>query len=327
MNPSSPHGDVPGQERNRPRIKPAQSDSWGSVAADRADAAQQQRTEAQHWTGTQHQAGTQHWTGPDGVEYCRTADGAEYWRAGDGRFYPLSSAQPEPAPVEQSTYYDYIAAHTGEFQRTGAATPVGEESRADVGRRRGRRTVGVVLGSLAAVAVVAGAVVLGGQAFGPDQGIRATELPASKTAEAPVESEPAQDSSTAAGTVDPGAVLQARAEQDTAKAMEDLEGAWVVQLSAKQEGLKTEGRTWTEADILAEFEQNSSEHPDALLLWSGDWSTFQFDDYWVTVLDQAYDTPDDALAQCREMGIDRDHCFAKKLSTTDGPEESTKLNP
>ena len=64
-----------------------------------------------------------------------------------------------------------------------------------------------------------------------------------------------------------------------------------------------------------------------MLLWSGDWSTFRFNDYWITILGEAYDDPDEALAQCRALEIDRDHCFAKKLSTTEGPDESTKLNP
>lgn len=45
------------------------------------------------------------------------------------------------------------------------------------------------------------------------------------------------------------------------------------------------------------------------------------------MLDTGYEDPQEALAHCRELGIDRDHCFAKKLSTTEGPDEATKLNP
>lgn len=293
---------------------------------------------------------TGHFTGPDGLACFRAADGSVYFQASDGQYYPLSALDRsatggtgqtghDRSDVDRSTYYEYIAAHTGEQPNAvpgthpapGAEAPAGSGSGGIPTRDRGGRRSGprILLATVAGVSVLAIALVLGGNFLGPDNGIRSTEMPSDS-------SQPQTGAGTghASGSTDSAATAVAAGEQlrsisedDTARAMDELQDRWVVQLSAKQDGLRTEGRTWTEEDILEEFEQNRTEHPEAMLLWSGDWSTFRFNDYWITVLDTGYEDPQEALAHCRELGIDRDHCFAKKLSTTEGPDEATKLNP
>lgn len=373
MSPLPPDGTTPGRDPRRPRIRPAQSENWDSDHPARTDAPADGRPVPR---AHPHSAGpvpaapasppvfpappqsapqpaaatTGHFTGPDGLHCFRAADGAVYFQAADGQYYPLSALDRSAAPgagqaphdhdeVDRSTYYEYIAAHTGEHPHTaaGAHTSPGAEAPAGFpaggitgtgsgGRRSGSR---ILLATVAGVAVVAIGLVLGGNFLGPDNGIRSTEMPSDSSQ--PQTDAPATDAAgstdAAASSVPAGEQLRVISEDDTARAMEELQDRWVVQLSAKQDGLRTEGRTWTEEDILEEFEQNRAEHPEAMLLWSGDWSTFRFNDYWITVLDTGYEDPEQALAHCRELGIDRDHCFAKKLSTTEGPDEATKLNP
>lgn len=114
--------------------------------------------------------------------------------------------------------------------------------------------------------------------------------------------------------------------KDSEPTLKELEGKWVVQLSAKQVGTATQGKTWDESAILDEFRANGQKYGDVALLWSSDWSSFRLGGYWVTVIPKGYDSPDPALEQCRAYQLDRDNCFAKLISTTQGPEGSTKLN-
>lgn len=372
MSPLPPDGTTPGRDPRRPRIRPAQSENWDSDHPARIDAPADGRPASRalpHSAGpapaapasppvlpsppaaAPHPAAppagppTGHFTGPDGLPCFRAADGAVYFQAADGQYYPLSALDrgavegPGQAAhgrddVDRSTYYEYIAAHTGEQPHAaprahagpGAEAPAGPAPGGSGGRRSGSR---ILLATVAGVAVVAVGLVLGGNFLGPDNGIRSTEMPSDSSQSQTDAGTAAASGSTgtAAEAVPAGEQLRSISEDDTARAMDELQDRWVVQLSAKQDGLRTEGRTWTEEDILEEFEQNRAEHPEAMLLWSGDWSTFRFNDYWITVLDRGYDDPQEALAHCRELGIDRDHCFAKKLSTTEGPDEATKLNP
>lgn len=108
--------------------------------------------------------------------------------------------------------------------------------------------------------------------------------------------------------------------------LKSLEGKWVVQLSAKQVGTEVEGTLWSESKVLEEFRDNEAKYGDLALLKSSDWSTFRLKDYWVTVIPTGYDSPEPALKKCRDLQLDRDNCFAKLLSTSQGPEGATKLN-
>ncbi len=65
---------------------------------------------------------------------------------------------------------------------------------------------------------------------------------------------------------------------------------------------------------------------NAKLLWSGDWSTFNASNYWVTVVPLTFRSSDGALQWCTSRGFDRNHCFANLVSTTHGISGSTALN-
>ena len=60
-------------------------------------------------------------------------------------------------------------------------------------------------------------------------------------------------------------------------------------------------------------------------MWSGDFSSFKEDDFWVTVVGIGYSDPEDALAWCSSNGLGPDHCYAKQLNTSGGYEGTTRL--
>ena len=180
---------------------------------------------------------------------------------------------------------------------------------------------GLVAGLVAIAVIVGVLIVLGVVLLGPDRGIQSTDD--QTPGPSPSASQAVPDSSVEETA---GEQLAAQTDEGTAIAQEQLAEQWVVQLSAKKPGLEANGRTWAEEDILEEFTENQRRHPAAILLWSGDWSSFRLDDFWVTVLAEPYDNPEAALETCRHLGLDRDNCFAKKLSTSEGPDGTTKLN-
>ncbi|MCX4090928.1 hypothetical protein [Nocardia sp. alder85J] len=122
----------------------------------------------------------------------------------------------------------------------------------------------------------------------------------------------------AAGDAEAAAIagLRAIADADHAVVSRDLADRWVPQLSSKRIGLVAEGVTWSDARILHEYLQLRSRYPDARLLWSGAWSTFSSPDFWITVVGTAFPTGAGALGWCAGNGFDRDHCYAKLVSTT-----------
>ncbi|WP_051297479.1 hypothetical protein [Brevibacterium album] len=364
------------------------------------------------------------WYGPDAVLRYRGTDGLEYFLRDDLHYLPLSaltaadlqaaaaagvpfaSAAPPGAPPhpgqspsaadDHSTYYEYIAHHSGRTPtvpsagpRTGqgggaagagsvpgggsddgafgtagtgphgaaglsaqpygsgeqgpgkygpqpygqygaqthAAAP-GSDAHAPQERRARRR--GVVWGLVGFGLVVVVAAALGLVLGSPGGGMQATELdpPAAEETEKSSDSprpEPSEGGGSTA-PAPPAEQLDAHVAEGTRIAEAELAETWVVQLSAKKPGLETSGQTWTEAAILAEFEENRRRYPEAVMLWSGDWQSFKMGDYWITVLAEPYDSPEDALAKCTSLGIDRDNCYAKKLSTVEGPEDTTRLN-
>lgn len=123
-----------------------------------------------------------------------------------------------------------------------------------------------------------------------------------------------------------GNQLRAIAASDRPMVLATIADTWVPQLSSKRLGLVAEGRTWTASAILAEHQRLRQAYPGARLLWSGDWSTFSHSDFWVTVAGATFPTADGALAWCRSNDFDRDHCFAKLISTTHAVEGSTDYN-
>ncbi len=123
--------------------------------------------------------------------------------------------------------------------------------------------------------------------------------------------------------------LQAMARDDRAFVSAVLADKWIPQISSKRVGLVAQGITWDNQAILNEHLRLRNSYQDVKLLWSGDWSTYDYPNFWVTVVGlwSTNDDPYDVLSWCTEQGFDRDNCIAKIVSTTHPIAGSTKLNP
>jgi serine/threonine-protein kinase len=127
-------------------------------------------------------------------------------------------------------------------------------------------------------------------------------------------------------TQDPEQRLRQLASADRSYVSTYLAGYWVPQLSSKRPGVEDPpGVRWDNAMTLQEHLQLRQRYGTSLL-WSGDWSTFSDDNFWVTVVNAPSLDAESALAWCRKYGFDRDHCFAKFISTTHPIAGSTKYN-
>ncbi|WP_166902389.1 serine/threonine-protein kinase [Mycobacterium sp. DL440] len=100
---------------------------------------------------------------------------------------------------------------------------------------------------------------------------------------------------------------------------------WVPQLSSKRPGVVDQGVVWDNALTLEEHLRLRQEY-GAKLLWSGDWSTFDAPNFWVTIAPITYPNASGALAWCSDHGFDRNHCYAKLISTTHAVSGSTAFN-
>lgn len=107
----------------------------------------------------------------------------------------------------------------------------------------------------------------------------------------------------------------------------NLADRWIPQISSKRVGLVAKGITWDNQAILDEHLRLRGIYPDVRLLWSGDWSTYDGRDFWVTVVGLHSNDPNDVLDWCTQQGFDRDNCIAKIVSTTHSIAGSTKLLP
>jgi hypothetical protein len=101
---------------------------------------------------------------------------------------------------------------------------------------------------------------------------------------------------------------------------------WVPQISSKRVGLEAEGTVWDNAQILEEHLRLRHIYPDVRLLWSGDWSTYDGRNFWVTIVGLHSSDPDDVLVWCTQQGFSRDNCAAKVVSTWRPIAGSTKYN-
>jgi hypothetical protein len=102
-----------------------------------------------------------------------------------------------------------------------------------------------------------------------------------------------------------------------------LEDTWVPQLSSKSVGLVADGITYGYPEIWSNYQSFKQQHPEALLLRSGDYSTFKNAGYYVVVIPYPSATGDDANAWCDSENIDADNCFAKLISHTAGSDGAT----
>ncbi|GAY17827.1 PQQ-binding-like beta-propeller repeat protein [Mycobacterium sp. shizuoka-1] len=121
--------------------------------------------------------------------------------------------------------------------------------------------------------------------------------------------------------------LRALATADRPFVAANLADRWVPQLSSKRPGLVADGITWDNAATLREHLDLRLRYPEVRLLYSGDWSTFSSPDFWVTVAGVTFADPDSALGWCRDHGFDREHCYAKLVSTTHPVDGSTAFSP
>ncbi|WP_328449476.1 hypothetical protein [Amycolatopsis sp. NBC_00438] len=104
-----------------------------------------------------------------------------------------------------------------------------------------------------------------------------------------------------------------------------LTDSWVPQLSSKMLGLKANGTTYDHQAIWADFTSLQTKYPGVLLLWSGDYSSFKQGNFWVTVFPQPYSSGESANGWCDDAGIDKDGCYAKRITHTGGYTGSTML--
>ena len=118
--------------------------------------------------------------------------------------------------------------------------------------------------------------------------------------------------------------LRIQADSDKAFILGSLNNRWVAQLSSKRVGLVADGRTWDEKAILEEFLALRLRFADVRLLYSDEWPVFSYKGWWVSVAAATFPGPGEANGWCRSNGFDRDHCFAKFVSSTAGPDDSTR---
>src|ERR1700712_5015119 len=151
----------------------------------------------------------------------------------------------------------------------------------------------------------------------------------------------AQDNSTAQGNPTaqanpPSAATAPTSEADSLARLQQLANedrpnvitdTWIPQLSSKRVGLYADGKVWSNAMILDQHMQMRQQYPSVRLLWSGDWSTFNGRDFWITVVGLPSSNPDDVLAWCTRQGYDRDNCIATIVRTTRALAGTTKLQP
>lgn len=216
--------------------------------------------------------------------------------------------------------------------------PVGEPSRS--GRGRLWIALGAV-GAAVAVIIVVVVVAMGGQNSKGDVAVaRADERGSADTVAlaTPAETSPSvtNEVETASGGMsstrnapptsprittapkDPDAAalaeLTATADAQRSK-VEGLVGRWVPQIDSKRHGMTdVEGVAfWGHEQILDNYRSYLGRFPDALLVRSDDFATFE-PGYWVVLVPDAFSDYDGALGWCRDEGFDRDHCFAKLVS-------------
>lgn len=118
----------------------------------------------------------------------------------------------------------------------------------------------------------------------------------------------------------PGQKLRLVLDEDRNQ-VEALMDYWVPMLSSKQIGVTdpvTHIFYGDDQSILGYHQELASQYR-ALLLWSGEYSTFTKGDFWVSVVPVAYGTAAEAEAWCVDHGInDSNFCNAKLLSHTHG---------
>ena len=121
--------------------------------------------------------------------------------------------------------------------------------------------------------------------------------------------------------------LDQKVEDDKVVVEQNLIGKWVPQIASKKVGMEADGKVWDADAIYEEHQELANEYgtSQVLLLKSEDYASYRQTGYYVTVIDSSYDNPDDALQWCTFHSLDADHCYAKQINTTGGPDGTTRL--
>lgn len=121
--------------------------------------------------------------------------------------------------------------------------------------------------------------------------------------------------------------LDQKVEDDKVVVEQNLIGKWVPQIASKKVGMEADGKVWDADAIYEEHQELANEYgtSQVLLLKSEDYASYRQPGYYVTVIDSSYDNPDDALQWCTFHSLDADHCYAKQINTTGGPDGTTRL--
>jgi hypothetical protein len=120
------------------------------------------------------------------------------------------------------------------------------------------------------------------------------------------------------------AALRAQVAADR-PAVESLVDSWVPQLSAKKPGLVADGITYDHLAIWRNYQSLKSRYPSALLVWSGDFTSFKYDNFWVTLLPAPHQDGQSANSWCDSENIPVDDCYAKLISHSHGYDGATLI--
>lgn len=131
------------------------------------------------------------------------------------------------------------------------------------------------------------------------------------------------------GTMDSvaGAALTELAASDYPAVRANLANRWIPQISSKKLGLVTDGITYANPDILRDHLSLRQRYDGVRLVWSGNWTTFNGSNWWVTVVGAPYGDAAAANGWCDANNIDAWNCLAKYLSDTAGPGGTTITRP
>ena len=76
-------------------------------------------------------------------------------------------------------------------------------------------------------------------------------------------------------------------------------------------------------DITIQDLRNGFKDPTRWIMYSGDYTSFKYGDFWITVVPYPYDNGASANGWCDSENIPADDCYAKLISHTTGYPNAT----